>query len=110
MTRARGWCGASKEVLAEVGVGFRASSVQSCYLDSHLVRELLPEAHEHREAAWQAQVTKAKNELVEMEKLKGKDKEKPVSGTLEFRIRLLSKVELHVVGGVALALLSLIHI
>ena len=66
MARARGWCGASKEVLAEVGVGLRASSVQSCYLDSHLVRELLPEAKEHREEAWAAQVKKAKDELNEM--------------------------------------------
>ena len=71
-----GWCGASKEVLAEVGVGFRASSVQSCYLDSHLVRELLPEAKEHREEAWAAQVKKAKDELNEMEKAKDKDKDK----------------------------------
>ena len=57
-------------------MGFRASSVQSCYLDSHLVRELLPEAKEHREEAWAAQVKKAKDELNEMEKAKDKDKDK----------------------------------
>ena len=77
LRRAQGWCGASKEILAELGLGFRANTVQSCYLDMHLVRELFPEAHEHREAAHAQQLKKAKDELAEMEKTnKDKDKEK----------------------------------
>ena len=72
-------------------MGFQACSVQSCYMDSHFVRELLPEAKEHREDAWSSQVKKAKNELVELEKTakdKDKDKDKKISA-LKKRIESL---------------------
>ena len=49
--RAQSWCGASKDALAELALGYKANTVAACYLDTHIVRELLPAAHEAREAA-----------------------------------------------------------
>ena len=50
--------------------------MHSCYLDTHLVREILAEAKEKRDAIWQEQVAKAKTELKEEEEKKAKDSKK----------------------------------
>ena len=50
--------------------------MHSCYLDTHLAKELLAEAKEKREAIYLEQVTKTKTELKTAEEERTKDGKK----------------------------------
>ena len=76
LQRARSWVSSATEIMAEWGLSFTSDAVHSCYLDTHLVRELLTEAKEKRESIWQDQMKQIKNELQEAETAKDKDSKK----------------------------------